>query len=191
MDFSIVRLQVQDGPVKIGKAPLRRYEPAAIVPVVRLTAGPRGVQGVTDSGALVLDVHHQDHPQTRDRKGRAGILLMGTGDYAALRAKYGNHVVDGIAGETILLDDPEGLAVRDLPRTATVTTASGPLGLKAVRTADPCVEFSRFCLRQAVSPVVDDSVKRTLIELDGGARGYRSIAEAMGTISIGDSVTFG
>jgi len=33
-------------------------------------------------------------------------------------------------------------------------------------------------------------VKQTLIDLDGGARGYRSIAVEVGTISIGDSVTF-
>ena len=31
---------------------------------------------------------------------------MGTGDYVALRERYGDHVVDGIAGETMLLDAP-------------------------------------------------------------------------------------
>jgi len=84
-DYRIVRLQVQRGPVKIGKALLRWYEPAAIVLVTTLLAEPRGVQGVTADGEVVLDVHHRDHPQSRDRKGKAGILFMGTGDYVALR----------------------------------------------------------------------------------------------------------
>ncbi len=47
MDMQIVRLQVQRGPVKIGRAPLRQYQPSAIVPVVSIKAGPRGVRGVT------------------------------------------------------------------------------------------------------------------------------------------------
>lgn len=190
MDFSIVGLQVQRGPVKIGRAPLRRYEPSAMVAVTSIQAGPRGVRGITDDGELVIDVHHQDHPQSRDRRGRAGILLMGTGDYVALRERYGDHVTDGIAGETILLEAPDGLAGLDLPYTATVKTAGGALPLNAVRAADPCVEFSRFCLLQPVSPLVDEAVQQALIDLDGGARGYRSIATSEGTISIGDSVTF-
>ncbi len=40
----------------------------------------------------------------------------------------------------------------------------------------PCVEFSRFCLRQEPSPVVDADVRQALAELDHGARGYRAVA---------------
>jgi hypothetical protein len=189
MDYPIIALQVQSGPVKPGRAPLRVYDPAVIVRVLSINAGPRGVQGITAKGQTVLDVHHQDHPKSRDRKGKAGILLMGTGDYHALRDRYGDHVVDGIAGETVLLDAPDGLAGRTLPTTVTVTTATGSLELHAVRAAAPCVEFSRFCLRQPVSRDVDEAVRQTLIDLDGGARGYRSIASTAGTISVGDVVT--
>lgn len=187
-DYRIVRLQVQRGPVKVGKAPLREYRPAAIVPVDRTVAGPRGVRGVTADGVEVLDVHHQDHPQSRDPKGRAGILFMGTGDYVALRERYGDHVVDGIAGETILLDAPSGLAPLNLPEAVRVSTADGPLELRDVRAADPCVEFSRFCLRQQPSPTVDDAVRQALVDLDFGARGYRSVAVGTGTIRVGDVV---
>jgi hypothetical protein len=188
-DYRIVRLQIQRSPVKVGKAPLRVYEPAAIVAVRSIAAGPQGVSGIADDGELILDVHHRQHPQSRDRKGVAGILFMGTGDYAALRERYGEHVTDGIAGETVLLDAPDGLAGGHLPTSVTVTTAAGPLELHGVRVAEPCVEFSRFCLRQDVSPTVDDTVKQALQDLDGGARGYRSIAAAEGTISVGDIVT--
>ena len=117
MEYPIVRLQVQRVPMKTGRAPLRRYEPAAIVPVSSINAGPRGVQGVTAEGQTILDVHHRDHPHSRDRRGKAGILFMGTGDYDALRERYGDHLVNGIAGETMLLAAPDGLAGRRLPKT--------------------------------------------------------------------------
>lgn len=189
--YRIVRLQVQRGPVKVGRAPLRSYQPAAIVPVDRILAGPRGVRGVSVDGEEILDVHHQDHPASRDRKGRAGVLFMGTGDYVALRARYGEHVVDGIAGETVLLDAPGGLAGRPLPPVVTVATADGPLELHHVRAADPCVEFSRFCLGQAPAPTVDADVRRALVDLDHGARGYRSVAATEGIVRVGDLVSLG
>lgn len=190
-DYRIVRLQVQRGPVKVGKAPLRSYRPEAIAMVDRLMVGPRGVHGVTADGEQIIDVHHQDHPQSRDRKGRAGLLFMGTGDYVDLRARYGEHVVDGIAGETVLLDAPAGLARLGLPPVATVFTADGPLELHDVREADPCVEFSRFCLRQEPSPVVNDAVRQALVDLDFGARGYRSVAGTVATVRLGDVVEIG
>ncbi len=92
-------------------------------------------------------------------------------------------------GETILLDAPEGLAGRRLPSTATITTADGTLELHGVRVAEPCIEFSRFCLRREPSPVVDEVLKQTLVDLDDGARGYRSISSAEGTIATGDILT--
>lgn len=187
--YPIVRLQVQRYPMKAGRAPLRYYEPAALVSVERLLAGPSGVRGITADGEKVLDVHHQNHPQCRDRRGNAGILFMGTGDYVALRERYGDHLVDGIAAETVLLDAPEGFAGRDLPGVVTVNTDSGPLTLHGVQVADPCVEFSRFCLRQEPSPVVGDDVRDAMVLLDGGARGYRSAADGEATISLGDTVT--
>lgn len=187
-EYRIVRLQVQRDPVKVGRTPLRRYEPAAIIPVGAVLAEPRGVRGVTADGEVILDVHHRDHPQSRDRKGKAGILFMGTGDYQALRERYGDHLVDGIAGETVLLDAPEGLAGRSFPDTVIIRTAQGPLELHGVRVAEPCVEFSRHCLRQEPSRIVDNAVKKTLIDLDGGARGYRSISSGEGTVALEDVV---
>jgi hypothetical protein len=189
-EFRIVRLQVQRGPVKVGRAPMRSYQPSAIVSVDSILAGPHGVRGRTADGEAILDVHHRDHPQTRDPKSRAGLLFMGTGDYIALRRRYGDHVVDGIAGETMLLDAPLGLAQLTPPSVVTVSTAAGFVELIHVREADPCVEFSRFCLRQEPSPTVDGAVRQALVDLDHGARGYRSVAAAEVTIRVGDVVTF-
>jgi hypothetical protein len=188
MRYDILRLQIQTDPLKVGKAPLRRYDPSSIESVHRLDVGPSGVIGLAERLGSVLDVHHVDHPRTRDPKGRGGVTVMGTGDYTHLRERYGDHLTEGIAGESILVDAPNGLAGLDMPTEITVVTAAGPIRLTSVVVADPCVEFSRFCLGQDPSPVVDDDVRQALIDLDGGARGYRAVASDSGVISLGDQV---
>lgn len=188
--LTIVRLQIQVDPLKIGKAPNRYYDPAALQSVPQLALSPDGSFGVTESGERIIDVHHREHPATRDAKGRAGVTVMGTGDYAVLRERFGEHLVDGIAGESILVDAPEGLAGRDLPPTATLQLATGNLVLHDVRVADPCIEFTRFCLRRDPFDEVDQALRDTLESLGGGARGYRAIASGPGLVSLGDTLLF-
>ena len=188
MRYRIVRLQVQTDPVKVGRAPLRRYEPAAIESVPRIEVSPSGVVGLAERLGSVLDVHHVDHPHTRDLRGKAGVTVMGTGDYARLRADYGEHLTEGVAGETILVEAPDGLARRPMPSQITVVTAGGPIALSQVRVADPCVEFSRYCLGLEPSAIVGDDVRRALVDLDDGARGYRAVAGGSGVIALGDEV---
>ena len=189
--WEIVRLQVQRRPMKQGKAPLRWYEPSALHAVASIEVGPSGVHGIADDGERIIDVHHRDHPLTRDAKGTAGVTVMGTGDYRALRERYGEHLTDGIAGETILVDVPDGLAGVALPPTLTVQTGTGNMVLHQVRVADPCVEFSRFCLRRPHTDKVDQQLRDTLVDLDAGARGYRSVAGGEAVIRLGDTVLRG
>lgn len=191
MRYPIVRLQVQTEPLKTGRAPLRRYDPSAIESVHRIEVGPHGVVGLAERLGSVIDVHHTDHPRSRDRKGQGGVSIIGTGDYRRLRERYGDHLTEGMAGETILIDAPDGLAGVDMPAEITVVTADGPIILTQVRVADPCVEFSRFCLGQEPSPVVDDAVRQALIDLDDGARGYRGVATGFGVVGLTDCVEIG
>lgn len=186
--WEIVRLQVQREPLKQGNAPLRWYEPSAVLAVSSIEVGPSGVHGIADDGERIIDVHHRGHPRTRDAKGNAGVTIMGTGDYRALRARYGDHVTNGIAGETILVDAPDGLAGGGLPPTLTVQTGTGNLVLHQVRVAGPCVEFSRFCLRRPHTDKVDQQLREAMVHLDGGARGYRSVAGGEAVIRLGDTV---
>ena len=188
MRYDIVRLQVQTEPLKVGKAPYRRYDPSAIESVHRIEVGPRGVVGLAERIGSVIDVHHVDHPKSRDRKGIGGVSVMGTGDYVRLRERYGDHLTEGIAGETILVDAPDGLGGRAMPPQVTIITAGGDITLTQFKVAEPCVEFSRFCLRHEPSPVVDDAVKKALIDLDGGARGYKGIATSQGLVGLADQV---
>ena len=157
MRYDIVRLQVQTEPLKVGRAPYRRYDPSAIESVHRLEMSPLGVVGLAERLGSVIDVHHADHPSSRDPRGQGGVSVMGTGDYVKLRARYGDHLTEGIAGESILVDAPDGLGGRDVPSEITLVTAGGTITLTDFRVAEPCVEFSRFCLREEPSPVVDDA----------------------------------
>ena len=204
----VVRLQVQTRPMKQGRAPWRFYDPSCLREVDALRLTPSGVIGILADGTEVIDVHHAAHPESRDRRGLAGISVMATGDYAALRARYGDHLVDGIAGEGVLVDFDPGLGRRSMPDSITVSpgcrdaagSARGPaadvgartsfddsdLVLHSVQVADPCVEFTRFCLRLPASDSVGDDVTRGLDDLGGGARGYKMVAEREWVLRRGD-----
>ena len=189
--WTIVRLQVQIEPLKVGRAPLRQYTPSLIESVPRLQIGPDGVVGIGRFGQRLVDAHHVEHPHSRDRRGQAGISVMATGDYLRLRERYGPHLTEGVAGESILVDCPEGLAGRSLPERLTLLTAAGELGLDQVQVAEPCAEFTRFCLGLAPSPEVGDDVREHLELLDHGARGYKAVATGAATLELGDRLSWG
>lgn len=189
--------------MKPGRAPWRVYDPSCLCEVDELRVTRHGVVGLLPDGSEVLDVHHTDHPQSRDRRGRAGVSVLSTGDYRALRGHFGDHLVNGVAGEGVLVDYPPGLARRRMPESVTVRRGPRPglpatggspepsgedaeLGLHAVHIADPCVEFTRFCLRLPASDVVSDEVRQGLVDLGGGARGYKMIAERDWVLRRGD-----
>jgi len=113
--YPIVRLQVQRYPMKAGRAPLRYYEPAALVSVQRLLAGPSGVRGITADGEKVLDVHHQNHPQCRDR--RTGAHLATTPlDEPAQRSADAGVIRDALFGHPDRRNAARvWLDLRDLP----------------------------------------------------------------------------
>jgi hypothetical protein len=177
----IVRLQVQREPLKDGPPARRTYDPAPLLDVSALLADADGCRGVNPDGEPVLDVHHRHHPRTRDPKGKAGLTFMSVADYDRLRADYGRHVVDGAAGESILLATDAPLTGRDLSAGVVVEAGSADgepllLPLSQVRPAAPCVEFSRWCLGLPKEAPVDQTIKAALIDLDGGARGFRAVA---------------
>ena len=175
---TVVRLQVQRSRLKPGPATTRAYDPGPLLEVEALEVGPRGVVGQTTDGP-VLDVHHADHPDTRNRRLANGLSLLTRASYAALRARYGPHLVDGVAGESLLLDTDGPWTGADLGGRLWLETVDGDLlELSGTAAAPPCVEFSRFCLGLAPGPVGPD-VRQALVDLDGGARGW--YAEVSGT----------
>jgi hypothetical protein len=203
LELPVIRLQVQLDRMKPGLPPRRRYEPGVLREVVALRVTPDGAVGVDEDGGEHLDVHNVNHPRTRNTKGRNGISIMTTGDYAALRQRYGAHLTDGIAGESVLVDYVAGLAGRAMPEelslvgaTPTHGVAEGgvipdrdgaraALALTEVHIAKPCVPFAQFCLRREDFEV-DDEITTTLADLDGGARGYKMVASGAAVIRPGD-----
>lgn len=201
LELRVIRVQVQLDRIKPGVAPRREYRPGVLHEVAELQVTPDGVIGVDADGTRHIDVHHRAHPHTRDAKGRSGISIMATGDYVALRGRYGQHLTDGIAGESILVDYAPGLAHRAMPAELGVaghyvtadspdvaTHVAAPLRLLGVHVAKPCVEFTRFCLRRGPSDIVDDDVRQGLLVLDDGARGYKMVAAGAGVIRPGDVI---
>jgi hypothetical protein len=207
LTLSVVRLQIQTRPMKQGRAPWRVYDPSCLREVEELRLTPEGVVGVPFGGPEMLDVHHARHELSRDPRGSAGVSVMATGDYAALRARYGDHMVDGIAGEGVLVDYRPGLAGLPMPeqilvRRGTregrgevgtepsaqsgVPTDDADLVLHSVQIADPCVEFTRFCLRLPPSDIVNQDVTQGLDDLGGGARGYKMVSERQWVLRRGD-----
>lgn len=171
----IVRLQVQVAPLKRGERPHRWYDADRIRRVDALTVTPRGVVGHVD-GRDVIDVHHRDHPQSRHR-GDNGLSLCPTGHYELMRRRFGEHLVDGVAAENVLVERLGWLDLADLgDGVVAVTGERARVTLGAARPAQPCVEFSRFATGDAAA------VREPLRYLADGMRGYLlTVEEGAGT----------
>ncbi|MEE8330637.1 MAG: hypothetical protein V3R84_02615, partial [Acidimicrobiia bacterium] len=97
-----------------------------------------------------------------------------TAHYGAMRAQFGEHMVDDVAGENIIIDYPEEVWPDDLgSRLGIENQDSGDLAtLEMVSFAAPCVEFSRFCLERPKEDVPASELGEALRFLGNGRRGY-------------------
>jgi hypothetical protein len=169
---AIVRLQVQESSLKVGDKP-RRYDPAPIRSVPALRVSAAGVVGLAESGESILDVHHHDHPASKNRGGENGISLGFTGHYGEMRQRFGQHLADGIAGENILIEADRQFVVDELAAGVVVEGNDGRwLELRPVIVAAPCVEFSRYALKFPEDARPDATVTEALRFLDAGTRGF-------------------
>ena len=181
---TVVRLQVQRSRLKPGPPGTRVYDPAPLLQVDALEVGPRGVVGQTADGP-VLDVHHADHPDSRNRRLVNGLSLLPRAHYDALRTRYGPHLADGVAGEGLLLETDGPWREHDLAGPLWLGTADGGrLELPEVMVAAPCVEFTRFCLGLPLGALGPD-VEQALVDLDGGTRGFLARVAGTGRVEAG------
>jgi hypothetical protein len=173
----IVRLQVQESSLKVGDKP-RRYDPAPIRSVPAISLSAAGVVGLAENGKSIVDVHHRDHPTSKNRSGENGISLGFTGHYRAMRQRFGQHLADGIAGENILIEAGRQLQVEELAAGMVVEDAGGrQLELRPVIVAAPCVEFSRYAMQFPNGARPDATVTEALRFLDAGMRGFYATYE--------------
>ncbi|HEY6808060.1 MAG TPA: hypothetical protein VI160_04655 [Gemmatimonadales bacterium] len=183
----IVRLQVQRSTLKTGEKPLRRYDPAPILPVSRLAVTPDGMLGGTPDGGWVVDIHHRAHPATKNDDGVHGASVGFTGHYAAIRARFGERVTDGSAGENMIVEHAAVLALADVERGLVVVGRDGGerVRFRVLQPAHPCRPFTGWALGQQVESAV---LKEHLQFLDDGMRGYYLQAEGSATIELGDEL---
>jgi len=168
----IVRLQVQTHSLKRGERPRSWYEPGAILSLnaVRIDAG--GVTGVDDATfAEIGDVHHRGHPASKYR-GENAVSLGFTSHYGRMRDRFGAHVIDGIAGENIIVETDRIVSADDLDHGVVIVTGEGPVPLGSAEIAKPCVEFSKFCAGYAPDQLADSVITETLQFLYDGTRGF-------------------
>ncbi len=190
---TVVRLQVQREKIKTGTRGDERYTPEEhLLTVVALRIGSGGVTGITADGESIRDVHHRDHPRSRFR-GQNGVSIGFTGHYASMREQFGEHLFDGIAGESILVDRDGGISLADLADGMVITSDDGRIvEIDTWEVAEPCAPFSKFCLRFPPGQKADRRVTEALRFLGNGTRGfvgtYRDDQPQGAVVRLGDTV---
>jgi hypothetical protein len=185
----ITRLQVQTTSLKVGERTRRSYDPSGIRDVSKLTITSGGVVGWDSENSRLDDIHHCDHPASKNR-GDNAISIGFTSHYDEMRQTYGEHLFDGIAGENILIDQDQLIGEDDLRHGIAIETSGGKLvQLENLIVATPCVEFSRYAMRFPTDQRPDETVTETLQCLNDGMRGYyASYAGDETEVRVGDRV---
>ena len=184
---TVRRLQVQRSRLKPGPKGQRSYDPSPLLEVDEVQVDPRGL--TAPDGAL--DVHHADHPDSRNVRLVNGLSVLPLAHYQLLRDRFGPHVVDGSAGESLLLDTDGPLEEGDLAGTLLLDTVGPdgvpgePLTLTGGQAAPPCIEFSRWVLGRAPGSPVDDAVQQAMDFLQDGRRGFYLAATGTGRVVVG------
>jgi len=174
----ITLLQVQRSSLKLGKRLKTYYDPTPLLAVESLRLTPRGVFGIGEDGSEVMDLHHIDHPETHNVRGVNGISIGFTSHYQSMREAYGEHLVNGIAGENMLIEADTIMTLKDLGgRLAIALQKTGQfVYLTGLKVAAPCIEFSQFAANHG-TPLPPDKLKATLQFLNDGRRGFYAIVE--------------
>ena len=167
---TVARLQVQRSPLKPRPAGSGHYDPAPLLEVEAIEVDERGCIGVL-GGERIVDLHHADHPASRNVRLVNGLSVLPRAHYGQLRARYGPHLVDGVAGENVLLDTEGPLTADDLGGQLWLELDGRPVEVTGAMAAPPCVEFSRWVLRRD-DLEVDDELRVVLDDLDRGLRGF-------------------
>ncbi len=167
----VVRLQVQQSPLKLGEGPEKRYHTAPIVAVERLILTRDGAVGVLRD-SQILDVHHRSHPAGKNEDGRHGVSLGFTSHYGEMQQRFGDHMTLGCAGENLIVETENRIQPATAARGFALLDPRGrPKGyLKDVVVAHPCRPFARFAHHH--KDISAQELKTTLAFLDGGTRGF-------------------
>ncbi len=168
------------------------YDASRRVEVDHLLINSKGIEATTPDGEHVLDIHHLDHPDKAYDDD--DLVCIGfTSHYEAMRARFGEHMVDGIAGENIIIEYGEEVWLEDLGQQIAIEnreTGNRTL-LDVVCFAPPCDEFSHFVAQSQQERLPAAELKATLRFLNDGRRGFLLVlseGQEAATVQPGDRV---
>lgn len=168
------------------------YDVSRRVEVDGIQISPLGIEATTREGEHVLDIHHINHPDKAYDED--DLVCIGfTSHYKAMRARFGEHMVDGSAGENIIIEAAKEIWPEDLSKHLTIENQdTGQLTRFSLqRVAAPCSEFSHFVNNSQHERLPADKLKATLQFLGNGRRGFllvMDIGQETATVRPGDRV---
>lgn len=168
------------------------YDASRRVVVDRLLISALGIEATTPDGEHVLDIHHINHPDKAYDDD--DLVCIGfTSHYAAMRSRFGDHMVDGIAGENIIIDCEDEIWPEDLGKQLAFENqdTKALTLLDMVSFAAPCDEFSHFAAKSQDTRLPAEELKATLQFLGNGRRGFLLVlseGQETATIQPGDKV---
>jgi hypothetical protein len=173
-ELGIIKLvQVQPNGLIIETPSGDFYDVSRRVEVESLLITKLGIEAITPVGEHVLDIHHVNHPgKAYDNDDLVSIGF--TSHYEAMRARFGEHLVDGSAGENIIIEYNKEVWREDLGRQ--IAFENSKTGHRAlldfVSFAPPCEEFSHFVAQSQHERLPAEELKSTLQFLNNGRRGF-------------------
>lgn len=183
--------QIQRDRLKIGEKPNQFYKPDPILAVDAIRLTPQGVIGITADGGELVDVHHQNHPNTRNVENRNSISVGFTALYNQMNRRFGDMAKLGIAGENLIIENADAFEIDTIGSALVIETANGQkVTLTVGKGIPPCRPFTRYMTQQ---PDLDgDELENHLQFLSDGMRGfYLFLADGVTinpTIQAGDKV---
>ena len=185
-------VQVQPSGLIIKTATEYIYDPSRRLEVDQLRITPEGIEASTPEGEHVLDIHHTAHPQTHS-EGDNAISIGFTFHYTEMRKRFGEHMVDGIAGENIIIEYDEEIWLDDLGQQIAIENpkTGRRVLLDMIKYAAPCDEFSHFAAQSQHERLPADKLKSILQFLGNGRRGFLlalSEGQDSGIVHPGDRV---
>jgi len=168
------------------------YDASRRVEVERLLITTLGIEATLADGKHVLDIHHINHPDKA--YGKKDLVSIGfTSHYEAMRERFGDHMVDGIAGENIIIEYGQEIWTDDLGQQIAIENpqTGRQVLLDLVKFAKPCNEFSHFATNSQHERLPAADLKSTLQFLNNGRRGFLLVlsgGQENATVQPGDTV---
>lgn len=149
------------------------YDASRRVEVDRIQITSKGIEANTPKGEQVLDIHHINHPDKAYDDD--DLVCIGfTSHYEAMRERFGEHMVDGVAGENIIIEYDREVWINDLEQQIAIENVETGhrVLLDVLSFAAPCNEFSHFAANSQHERLPAANLKTTLQFLNKGRRGF-------------------